>query len=72
MRADVVRMANQIAAQFGRQPEPAAAVAVAEHINTFWERRMRRELLALAASGDPTLAPVVRAAAERLRAAANP
>jgi formate dehydrogenase subunit delta len=43
----VVRLANDIAAQFHHQPVPIAANAVAEHIRSFWDPRMRAQLLAL-------------------------
>ena len=43
----LVTMANQIAAFFETQPHEDAAARTAEHINQFWEPRMRRELLAL-------------------------
>lgn len=39
----IVRMANQIAAFFKSQPEAARAEGVANHINKFWEPRMRRQ-----------------------------
>ncbi|MBI1758597.1 MAG: formate dehydrogenase subunit delta [Actinobacteria bacterium] len=71
MRADVIRMANQIAAQFRHLPADQAVPAVAGHLRDFWEHRMRVELLALVDAGDPELDPVVRAAAQRLRAPAG-
>lgn len=43
----LVKMANQIAGFFAVEPERATAVAgVAQHLQRFWEPRMRRELLA--------------------------
>lgn len=43
----LVTMANQIAAFFETQPHEDAAAGTADHINQFWEPRMRRELLRL-------------------------
>ncbi len=43
----LVMMANQIASFFETQPHEDAASGCADHINQFWEPRMRRELLAL-------------------------
>lgn len=40
----LVRMANQIAMFFHSQPQGEAASGVANHINRFWEPRMRRQL----------------------------
>jgi len=48
----VVRLANEIAAQFPNHPVPEAAQAIATHIRQFWDPRMRRELLTL----DPEVA----------------
>lgn len=66
--AKLVRMANQIAAFFDSQPEPAAE-GVARHINDFWEPRMRAQLLAHLAAGGAGLRPSVRAAAGLIRPA---
>lgn len=43
----LVRMANQIATFFHSQPASEAAGGVANHINRFWEPRMRRQLFDL-------------------------
>ena len=39
---DTVRMANQIGDFFASYPEKEALDGIAEHINKFWEPRMRR------------------------------
>jgi formate dehydrogenase subunit delta len=73
-----VRLATDIAAQFAYLPPDEAAARIATHIRTFWERRMREELLAQLGEGDQggvglvepgraDLEPLVRAAAGRLR-----
>ncbi len=40
-----VRMANQIATFFASQPEAVQVQGVANHINKFWEPRMRKAFL---------------------------
>lgn len=40
----LVRMANQIADFFHSKPREEGIAGVAEHINKFWEPRMRRQL----------------------------
>ena len=39
----LVRMANQIATFFHSKPREEGLTGVAEHINKFWEPRMRRQ-----------------------------
>jgi formate dehydrogenase subunit delta len=60
------RMGNDIARQFGHLPTGEAAEAVARHIETFWDPRMRRNLEALAAAHDDSLDPLLVDAAGRL------
>jgi formate dehydrogenase subunit delta len=44
----LVKMANEIAAFFAAEPERRVGVeGVANHLQRFWEPRMRREFLAL-------------------------
>lgn len=45
----LVAMANQIAANLAREPQPAAAVA--EHIRLFWDPRMKAMLAAHGKTG---------------------
>ena len=65
------RMGNDIARQFAHLPAPRAAEAIARHIETFWDPRMRRDLEALAASHDDSLDPLLVDAAGRLAAHAT-
>ena len=44
----VIRLANDIAAQFEHRPHDAAVEAIARHINLFWDPRMRHELAEIA------------------------
>jgi formate dehydrogenase subunit delta len=64
-------MGNDIARQFAHLPAPVAAEAIARHIETFWDPRMRRGLEALAAEGDDSLDPLLVDAAGRLAAHAS-
>ena len=60
------RMGNDIARQFGHLPPAEAAEAIARHIETFWDPRMRRGLEALVAAADDSLDPLLVDAAGRL------
>ncbi|HEX5086661.1 MAG TPA: formate dehydrogenase subunit delta [Nocardioides sp.] len=57
------RMGNDIARQFAHLPGPEAAEAVARHIRSFWDPRMRRNLEALVAAHDDSLDPLLVEAA---------
>jgi formate dehydrogenase subunit delta len=58
-------MANQIGKFFAHQPHDKAVAAVANHIDKFWDPRMRRDILAHLDSIH--LDPSVRLAVEQLR-----
>ena len=64
-------MGNDIARQFAHLPAAAAAEAIARHIETFWDPRMRRNLEALAAAHDESLDPRLVDAAGRVAAHAS-
>ncbi len=64
----LVRMANQIATFFAAQGADAAPAAVAAHLRQFWDPRMRRTIIAHAATGGAGLDPVAAAAIARLAA----
>jgi formate dehydrogenase subunit delta len=63
----LVMMANQIAAFFAAQGEERAVPQIANHIEKFWDPRMRRELMAHHAQGGTGLDALVRAAIGQLR-----
>ncbi|MBN4046454.1 formate dehydrogenase subunit delta [bacterium AH-315-P15] len=63
---DLIHKANQIAAFFAPYTEEEAVVGIANHLEKFWERRMRKQLQSLAAAGKSSLDPLV------LRALAEP
>lgn len=65
------RMGNDIARQFAHLPAPEAADAIAHHIESFWDPRMRRNLEALVAAHDESLDPLLVDAAGRLAAHAS-
>ncbi|WP_076002338.1 formate dehydrogenase subunit delta [Pseudohalioglobus lutimaris] len=57
----LVKMANQIALNFGEQRDlKQAAQHTGEHLDRFWTRAMREQLSAYAASGGAQLSPAVR------------
>ena len=63
----LVYMANQIAAFFHTQPKDEAIAGVADHINHFWEPRMRTQLFAILEEEDNGLDDLVVAAAAHIR-----
>jgi len=63
----LVRMANQIATFFHSKPREEGIAGVAEHINKFWEPRMRRKLFEMLDAGGEGLDPFVVAAASKIR-----
>jgi|JRHI01.1.fsa_nt_gi formate dehydrogenase subunit delta len=62
----LVMMANQIAKFFATQGEERALPQIADHIEKFWDPRMRREILAHVAQGGTGLDPLARSAIELL------
>ncbi len=65
--ADMLRMANQIASFFNGAGHEQAVKDAAEHINKFWEPRMRRQLFVLLDGGGEGLDPTIREAAALIR-----
>jgi formate dehydrogenase subunit delta len=55
----LVYMANQIATFFQSQPPGEAKAGVADHINKFWEPRMRTQLFAVIDGGGAGLSPLL-------------
>jgi formate dehydrogenase subunit delta len=63
MSPDKLRyMANQIATFFASQPENEAVDGVADHINKFWDPRMRAQLFEIADESIEGFKPMVVAA----------
>jgi formate dehydrogenase subunit delta len=66
--AKIVRMANQIGTFFESKEDRAEGVhGVAEHINKFWEPRMRRHFFEVFDTGGEGLKPIVLEAAAQIR-----
>jgi formate dehydrogenase subunit delta len=65
-----VRLANEIAAQFAHRSPADAATAIANHVKTTWDPRMKRALIAHAESGATDLSPAAALAARQLQTAA--
>ena len=65
--ATTIRMANQIAEFFKAYPREQALKEIADHINRFWEPRMRNAYFALIAKGGAGLVPAARDAAALVR-----
>lgn len=59
---DMVRMANQIGAFFKSYPEQEALDGISEHINKFWEPRMRQTFFAHLDAGGSGLNDLVKKA----------
>ena len=55
----LIYMANQIAKFFHSQPKEKAAEGVAEHINKFWEPRMRAQLFEMTDASTEGFDPLV-------------
>jgi formate dehydrogenase subunit delta len=72
VRDKLVRMANQIGTFFTSKPHEEGVAGVAEHINKFWEPRMRRQFFEMMDAGDPRFLPIVRDAADQIRRPGEP
>jgi formate dehydrogenase subunit delta len=68
MKAELmVHNANQIALYFATFPREEAIAGVADHIQKFWERRMRAQMLEYIAKGGNGLHELVLEAVKRLK-----
>ena len=65
--AKIARMANQIGTFFLSKPHDEGVAGVAEHINKFWEPRMRRELFEHIDKGGEGLLPLVMEASKVIK-----
>ncbi|QYZ70276.1 formate dehydrogenase subunit delta [Neotabrizicola shimadae] len=63
----LVRMANQIALALEPRGHAEAVTSVAQHINDFWEPRMRKQFFQLLDQGNAGFRPVVLEAAPAIR-----
>ncbi|MEO5758334.1 MAG: formate dehydrogenase subunit delta [Mesorhizobium sp.] len=62
----LVRMANQIAAFFHSKPREEGIAGIAEHINKFWEPRMRRQFFEMLDGGGEGFNELVVAASQKI------
>jgi formate dehydrogenase subunit delta len=65
----LVYMANQIGKFFIAQGQDKAPAAIAEHLNKFWDPRMRSAIIAHWHAGGAGLDPAVRDAVAKVRPA---
>ena len=66
-REKLVRMANQIGTFFKSKAHDEGVAGVAEHINKFWEPRMRRQFFEIVDAGGEGLLPIVIEASAEIR-----
>jgi hypothetical protein len=70
--AKLIRMANQIGTFFASKPHEEGVAGIAEHINKFWEPRMRRHFFEVVDAGGEGLKPLVLEAAASVRRPGTP
>ena len=63
----IVRMANQIGIFFSSKRHEEGVAGIAEHINKFWEPRMRRQFFEVIDAGGAELQPIVIKASASIR-----
>ena len=66
-KAKLIHMANQIAKFMESKPHDEGLAGFADHINDFWEPRMRRHLFEVLDTGGAGLRPLVIEAAAKIR-----
>jgi formate dehydrogenase subunit delta len=60
----LVEMVNEIAAFFDGEDPANGAANVANHLRRYWDPRMRKQIVELAARGGEGLSPVAKAGVE--------
>lgn len=68
----LIYMANQIASFFQSMTHDDATAGIADHINKFWEPRMRRHLFEIIERGGDGLKPLVLEAATQVNRPKEP
>ena len=63
----LIYQANQIATFFRSKPHDDGVAGVADHINKFWEPRIRRQFFELVEAGGKGFDPLVLEAAAKVR-----
>lgn len=69
---NMVHMANQIALFFAAYPHDEAVADIADHLQKFWERRMRVQIIRYVDEGGAGLHELVIEAVKRLAMPADP
>lgn len=70
--ARLIRMANQIGTFFQSKPHEEGVAGIAEHINKFWEPRMRLHFFGVVDAGGDGLLPIVLEASKTVRRPSPP
>lgn len=70
-RDKLIYMANQIAAFFETMPHEEAVEGTADHINKYWEPRMRRQFFDVVESGGEGLSALALEAAPKVKRPAD-
>lgn len=65
---EMIHKANQIALFFASYPHDEAVAGVQDHLQKFWERRMRRQIIQYVAESGAGLHPLALEAVKRLKA----
>ena len=65
--SDIIRMTNQIAGFFRAYGHDEALKEIANHINNFWDPRMRTHLFSYLAKGGAGIDPLVIEASANIR-----
>lgn len=69
----LIKMANEIGRFYESMPDRDEAIhGVAAHLKSFWEPRMRRQIIEYAKAGDGELTQITRAAVLALEMPAKP
>ena len=68
----LVRMTNQIGLNFAVMGDVDAAIAVADHIASFWDPRMKKQIFAHLDAGGEGLSSIAEDALKQLRNNAHP
>lgn len=64
---NLIKMANDISNFFGSDPDPASAVqGVVDHLQKFWEPRMREAIIAHLQNGGEGLSDLAKSAVKQL------
>ena len=63
----LIYMSNQIATFFKSKPHDQGVAGIADHINKFWEPRMRRQFFEMVDAGGKGFDPMVIEAAANIR-----